>query len=644
MSEIIKITLPDGTQREYPKGTTALDIAKSIGAGLARDALAARSRDEWIDLRKPLEEDMPLRLITTRDADGVEVIRHSAEHIMADAVKQLWPTAKVDVGRSDHSEKFQYDFDVDHPFSIDDLAKIEAKMQELINADTAFTLEQVPRDEAKKLFAELGEDLKVSRIDDIKADQKISLYRHGTGFVDLCRGPHVQRTGQVKAIKLLDVSGSYWRGDEKNKKLQRIYGTAFAKKEDLGKWELLREEAEKRDHRRLGKDLDLFSIQDGVGGGLVLWHPQGAMVRKLMEDYWRAEHMKRGYGFVNTPHVGRAALWQTSGHLGFYKDSMFASMEIEGDPYYCKPMNCPFHVMIFDNKRHSYRELPLRFAELGTVYRYERSGVLHGLMRVRGFTQDDSHIFCTPEQVEQEIMNVTEFALKLLRTFGFTEFEAFISTKPEKSVGEPEHWDKATAALKSAAEKIKLPYQIDEGGGAFYGPKIDIKIKDAIGRFWQCSTIQFDFNLPERFNITYVGADNKPHRPYMVHRALFGSLERFFGVLIEHHAGAFPLWLSPVQARLLPVTDRAQAYAEELQRMFAAQGLRVEVDGSKEKLGYKVREAQMLKIPFACVIGDREVDQGGLSPRRRGGEDLKFMTPQDFVSLVKGEVEKEMNV
>lgn len=639
----IRVTLPDGSVREVPRGTTALEVAQSIGQRLGRDALGAKSGERFLDLRAPLLDDLALRIITAKDAEGLEILRHSAEHVMADAVKQLWPDTQIDVGRKSHEEKFQYDFDVKTPFSIDDLQRIEAKMLEIIAADVPFLREEVGRDEARQLFESRGELLKVSRLEDIPAGQPITLFRHGD-FVDLCRGPHVQRTGQIKAIKLLEVSGSYWRGDERNKMLQRIYGTAFASKEALVAWEKLREEMERRDHRRIGKELDLFSIQDEVGGGLVLWHPAGAMVRKLMEDYWRAEHLRRGYRLVNTPHVGRAKLWETSGHLGFYKENMFASMDIENDPYYAKPMNCPFHVMIYRSHRHSYRELPLRMAELGTVYRYERSGVLHGLMRVRGFTQDDSHIFCTAEQVESEIADVTAFALQLLRTFGFTDFKAYVSTQPAKAVGEKHMWDLATAALKSACERIHLQYEVDEGGGAFYGPKIDIKIQDAIGRYWQCSTVQFDFNLPERFDLTYIGEDNQPHRPYMVHRALYGSLERFFGVLIEHHAGAFPLWLAPTQARLLPVTDRAQAHAQAVCAELQAAGVRVEVDTSNEKLGYKIRQATLHKIPFLLVVGDKEVEQGGVAPRRRTGEDLRFMRTADFIALLRAEVEQEMRV
>jgi threonyl-tRNA synthetase len=641
-SPSVKITLPDGSVREYPKGITVLKIAESIGPRLAKDALAGRSGTRWLDLRAPIDGDLALKIITVKDPEGVEVIRHSAEHVMADAVKQLWPKAQVDAGRQSHEEKFQYDFDVEKSFSTDDLAKIEEKMREILAKDLPFEREEVSRDAAMKLFESMGEMLKLDRIKKIPATDKITLFKHG-GFTDLCRGPHVQRTSQIKAIKLLDTGGAYLHGDERNKMLQRIYGTAFASDKDLKEWERLREEAERRDHRRLGADLELFSIEEEVGGGLVLWHPKGAMIRKLMEDYWRAEHIKRGYQLVNTPHIGRAKLWETSGHLGFYKESMFAPMEIENDPYYAKPMNCPFHIMIYKSRRHSYRELPLRYGELGTVYRYEKSGVLHGLMRVRGFTQDDSHIFCTPDQMESEIEGVTRFALDLLRTFGFTDFKAYVSTKPPDSVGPTDQWDRATAALRNAADHVGLKYEIDEGGGAFYGPKIDIKIKDAIGRYWQCSTVQFDFNEPERFGLEYVGADNKPHRPYMVHRALFGSMERFFGVLLEHHVGAFPLWLSPVQARILSITDRAVEFAEKAAAEISAAGIRVDVDRTPERLQYKIREAQLQKIPFMLVVGDKEVENGGVAPRRRSGEDLKFMTVPAFVKLAKDEVAAELS-
>ncbi|HVO29943.1 MAG TPA: threonine--tRNA ligase [bacterium] len=640
-SPTIKVTLPDGSVREVARGTTVLQVAEAIGPRLAKDALAGKTGETWLDLRFPLESDIKLKIITTRDAEGLEVIRHSAEHILADAVKQLWPDVQIDVGRTSHEEKFQYDFDLTHKFSTDDLAKIEAKMREIIARDVPFTRKEVDRDEAKKLFAGWGENLKVSRIDDIKADQKITLFNHGS-FTDLCRGPHVQRSSQIGAIKLLEVGGSYWRGDERNKQLQRIYGTAFLNEKQMKEWERLREEAEKRDHRRIGKDLDLFSISEEVGGGLVLWHPKGAMVRKLMEDYWREQHLKRGYKLVNTPHIGRAKLWETSGHLGFYKDNMFASMEIEDDPYYAKPMNCPFHIEIFKTRKHSYRELPIRLGELGTVYRYERSGVLHGLMRVRGFTQDDSHIFCTPEQVEGEIANVTRFALELLRTFGFTDFKAYLATKPEKSVGDPEKWNLAIESLKKACDAIGLKYELDEGGGAFYGPKIDIKIQDAIGRYWQCSTVQFDFNEPERFDLSYVGSDNKPHRPFMVHRALYGSMERFFGVLIEHHEGKFPLWLAPVQVRVIPISEAQNDAAQKVADELSAAGIRAEVDLSTDHFKQKIAIASKEKIPLMGIVGAKEAEQGGVAPRRLNGEDLKLMKVSEFIQRITDEVKAEM--
>ena len=639
----IKVTLPDGKVIPVAPGTTVLQVAETISPNLARVAVAGKSGDRWLDLRFPLTEDLPLKIVRQQDPEGVEVIRHSAEHVMADAVKQLWPEVQVDAGRASHEEKFQYDFK-GRRFTTDELQKISDKMAEIIKADVPFTREEVGREDAKKLFASMGEGLKDYRISKIPEGEAITVFRHGK-FADLCRGPHVQRTGQIGAFKLLEVSGVYYLGDEQNEMLQRIYGTAFAKKADLEAWEKLQAEAEKRDHRKIGRELDLFSIQEEVGGGLVLWHPKGAMVRKLMEDYWRAEHLRRGYSLVNTPHVGRAQLWETSGHLGFYKQGMFRPMEFEDEEgeYYCKPMNCPFHIKIFANRKHSYRELPIRLAELGTVYRWERSGTLHGLMRVRGFTQDDSHIFCTPEQVENEIQDVVNFAMDLLRTFGFTEFTSYIATKPADSVGDEKMWDFAVESMKKAADKVGLKYQIDPGGGAFYGPKIDIRIKDAIGREWQCSTVQFDFNEPERFGLEYVGADNKPHRPYMVHRALYGSMERFFGVLIEHHEGRFPLWLAPVQAKVLPVSEKHEEYAAKVAAELTAAGVRNEIDRSNEKLGKKIAIGEHEKVPFLLVVGEKDAAAGTVSPRR-GGKDQGATKTADFIAAVKDEVAKSMSV
>ncbi len=485
----------------------------------------------------------------------------------------------------------------------------------------------------------MGEIYKVELLNEME-DEIVSLYEHDK-FVDLCKGPHLPSTGKLKVVKLLSAAGAYWRGDESRKMLQRIYGTAYERKSDLDAHLRRIEEAERRDHRRLGRQLDLFSFHEVAGAGLVYWHPKGAMIRKIIEDFWRDQHIKGGYEFVYTPHIGRSWLWKTSGHLDFFSENMYSPMDVDGQDYYLKPMNCPFHIMIYKTRIRSYRDLPLRWAELGTVYRYERGGVLHGLMRVRGFTQDDAHIFCTPEQIEEEILRVLRFSLEMLRSFGFDQFEVYLSTKPEKAVGEPERWEQAQNSLRKALEAEDLPFEVDEGGGAFYGPKIDIKIKDAIGRSWQCSTIQFDFNLPERFDLSYVGEDGKEHRPYMVHRALLGSLERFFGVLIEHYAGAFPIWLAPVQARVMNITRDQEDYALQITRRLKEAGLRADNDIRGEKLGYKVREAQLQKIPYMLIVGAREKDSGTVAVRTRRGEDLGGMKVEDFIRKIKEEIESK---
>jgi len=557
---------------------------------------------------------------------------------MASAVQALFPGTKVTIGPV-IDEGFFYDFASEKPFTPEDLQKIEEKMKEIVNGDFPFERTVLSRSEAISLFEKKGESFKVEIIQGLPEGEEISCYRHGD-WMDLCKGPHVERTGQIKAFKLLSVAGAYWRGDEKRDRLQRIYGTAFLDKKALEEYLHRLKEAEARDHRRLGKELDLFSTLEEDGPGLILWHPKGARIRKAMEDFWRESHVKGGYDIVFTPHIAHRSVWKTSGHLDFYKDYMYAAMEMEGVDYQLKPMNCPFHIKIYQTKLRSYRELPFRWAELGTVYRYERSGVLHGLLRVRGFTQDDAHIFCRPDQLEKEVEDVLGFTFSMMKTFGFEDFEVYLSTRPEKSVGSDENWDHATKALRRALESRKIPFEIDPGEGVFYGPKIDVKIKDQIGRAWQCSTIQVDFNLPERFELEYVGDDGSRHRPIMVHRALMGSLERFFGVLIEHYAGAFPAWLAPVQAVLIAVSDKEVDYVQEILQKMKEKGIRVEADLRNEKLGAKIREAEMHKIPYMVVIGAREKEQGVVSVRSKKKGDLGKIPVDQFVSQLVQEIEQ----
>lgn len=564
----------------------------------------------------------------------LHALRHSTAHVMAHAVKNLYPSARVAIGPS-IEEGFYYDFDVDQPFTPEDLDKITAEMANVIKAANSFVRKEITRDEALALFAD--EPYKIELINDLPEDEVISIYEEGD-FVDLCRGPHIDNAGEIKAYKLLKSSGAYWRGDERNAMLQRIYGTAFASQQELDDYLKMLEEAEKRDHRKLGRELDLFSLQEEAGPGLVFWHPKGALIRTLIEDHWRAEHLKNGYELVVTPHIARQDLWRTSGHLDFFNENMYQPMEVDEVPYLIKPMNCPFHLLIYKSRVRSYRELPIRWAELGTVYRYERSGVLHGLMRVRGFTQDDAHIMCSRDQLDSETKRVLEFVLSMLRRFGFADYEIYLSTRPEHSVGEDDVWEQATEALRAALDEQGLAYQIDEGGGAFYGPKIDVKIKDAIGRVWQCSTIQVDFNEPERFDLTYVGQDNAHHRPIMIHRALLGSMERFMGVLIEHYAGAFPLWLAPVQGLVIPIADRHVEYANKVADDLRVEGLRVEVDDRNEKTGYKIREAQLHKIPYMLVVGDREQEAGAVAVRSRSKGDLGAVSVGDLIRQLKKEL------
>jgi threonyl-tRNA synthetase len=594
-----------------------------ISPRLADAALAAEINGKMSDIGTIIESDAELTIHTFRTEQGKELYWHSTAHLMAQAVKQLWPEVQVTIGPA-IEQGFYYDFDREEAFSDEDLQKIEARMKELSAQDLPYHRKELSRDEAIDIFRGMNENYKIEILREIPDDQVISTYAQGD-FIDLCRGPHIPSTGKIKAIKLLKSSGAYWRGDENNKMLKRIYGISFPSNKELKEYLTFLEEAAKRDHRKLGKDLDLFSISDEVGAGLVLWHPNGAMIRHLIEAYWKDAHLKSGYKLVYTPHVGRSNLWQTSGHLGFYKENMYSKMDVESQDYYIKPMNCPFHLSIYNANHHSYRELPVRLAELGTVYRYERSGVLHGLMRVRGFTQDDAHIICTPEQVSDEVEKLIEFSLDMLKGFGFKEFMIYLSTKPDAAVGEDSDWEMATESLRDSLNKLGLEFSVDEGGGAFYGPKIDIKIKDAIGRAWQCTTIQFDFNLPKRFDMQYIGADNQAHRPYMIHRAVLGSVERFFATLLEYHGGNLPLWLAPVQMMILPITDAQLNYAKALQDKMQAEGLRCEVDSRSEKIGYKIRDAEMKKIPYMCIIGKKEAEEGTLTLRRHTQGDLGAM-------------------
>ncbi len=579
-------------------------------------------------------------------------IRHSTAHIMAQAVLEQFPDGKVAIGPA-IDDGFYYDFDLPRPLTPEDLEKIERRMRSIIQSRVRFERRVVSAEEARQIFhdqpykLELIAGLEEGKLDEdgnpVTEKPEISIYAH-EGFVDLCRGPHVEVSSQINpaAVKLLSVAGAYWRGDERRPMLQRIYGTVWNNPQELKDYLWRIEEAKKRDHRKIGHDLDLFSSVDEIGAGLILWHPKGAKVRKLVENFWSEEHEKSGYDFVYTPHIGKSQLWETSGHLGFYKENMYSPIDIEGQQYYLKPMNCPFHIHIYKSSLRSYRDLPIRYAEEGTVYRFERSGVMHGLMRVRGFTQDDAHHFCRPDQMPAEIDFVLDFSLHILRSFGFTDIHAYLSTKPEKAVGEPERWIAAEAALRASLERAGVEYDVDQGGGAFYGPKIDLKVKDAIGREWQLSTIQFDFNNPERFDLTYIGEDGQPHRPYMVHRALLGSLERFFGVLIEHYAGAFPIWLSPVQAALIPIADRHVDYAREVAAELRQAGLRVMVDDRGERMNAKIRDAQNQKIPYMLVVGDKEVENCQVALRLRNGENQGPMAVAEFLDRAKDEVARKV--
>jgi threonyl-tRNA synthetase len=567
-------------------------------------------------------------------------IRHSMAHVMAEAVIEKFPGTKVAIGPA-IEDGFYYDFELPRQLSEEDLEEISGRMQEIIKERHEFQRSVVKREEAYQLFKEQNQDYKLELLEAIPEGEDVSLYNQG-GFVDLCRGPHVNDTSELnpQAFQLLNIAGAYWRGDEKNQMLTRIYGTAWKNPKELRQYLQRLEEMRKRDHRKVGRELDLFSTHEEAGPGLIYWHPKGARVRLAIEDYWRAEHLKSGYEMLYTPHVGKSWLWETSGHLGFYNENMYSPMQVDENDYYIKPMNCPFHIMIYNTNLHSYRDLPLRWAELGTVYRYERSGVLHGLLRVRGFTQDDAHIICTPDQIEDEILEVLRFSLHMWKAFGFSDIKAYLATRPAeaKSVGEDSSWDQATASLKKAIEAEGLDYEVDEGGGAFYGPKIDLKIKDALGREWQMTTVQFDFNLPERFDMTFVDHDGREKRPYMVHRALLGSIERFFGVLVEHYGGAFPVWLNPVQARVIPVADPFNEYAKEVKGKLLAAGLRVEADVSDNRLNAKIRNAQNEKIPYMLIVGEKEKDGQSVSLRRRTDRQQDVMSVEDFIGFANQKI------
>ena len=633
----IEVLVSGGKARSFPSGLTAQEVLRECGSA-GPEVFAALVNGVPVDLAFTLAENVSLEPISFSSPDGKEIYRHSSTHIMAQAVKDVFPSANVTIGPA-IDEGFFYDFAFERSFTPEDLEKIELRAQEIMKADLPIKRLEMSKEEAIKIFENKKEVFKVEIIKQIE-DDKVSLYQQGD-FVDLCRGPHVGSTGQVKAFKLLTSAGAYWRGDERNPMLQRIYGTSFPSQAELDAHLEKLEEIKRRDHRKLGKELDLFSLQDETGPGLILWHPKGALIRLLIENFWRDQHIQNGYELVYSPHIARLDLWKTSGHIDYYKDNMFAPMTVEASEYQLKPMNCPFHIMVYKTHLRSYRDLPVRYGELGTVYRYERSGVLHGLMRVRGFTQDDAHIFCRPDQIASEVRKVIDFTIFVLRHFGFTEFELYLSTRPEKAVGALDKWEQATNALESALKGGGFSYEIDPGEGVFYGPKIDLKIRDALGRAWQCSTVQIDFNNPERFGLTYVGEDGKNHQPIMIHRALLGSIERFFGILVEHFAGVFPTWLSPVQVKILSITDKQAEYAAQVQERLRAAGFRVEVDERNEKVGLKIREAEKGKIPYMLVVGKRESESQQVSVRKRGEGDLGAMNLQEVMNLIGNDMPSE---
>jgi threonyl-tRNA synthetase len=640
---LLKITLPDGKEIEIEKNSTPFDIAKGISEGLARVAIAAKFNNNLIDLHKPLTEDGTIELITDKSPEAQDILRHSTAHLMAQAVRRIFPETKVTIGPV-IEDGFYYDFDRDTPFTPEDLEKIEKEMKKITKEKLQITRKEISKGEGIKLFSDMNENYKVEIVEELPEGDTITIYTQGE-FVDLCRGPHVPNTSFIKAFKLLSIAGAYWRGDENNKMLQRIYGTVFFKKSQLEEYLNMLEEAKKRDHRKLGKELDLFSFDEKVGGGLVFWHPKGAVIRKQIEDFMYKELIKRGYSFVISPHIAKNDLWKTSGHYDFYKENMY-SLEIDEEEYIVKPMNCPFHVMIYKGKRRSYRELPIKYAENGTVYRYEKSGALHGMLRVRGFTQDDAHIICTPEQVHLEIEKLIDLALFVYKVFGFEKYKFELSVRDSKNkqkyAGTDEQWEMAEDSLIKALEKKGLDFERMEGEAVFYGPKIDVKLYDCIGRKWQATTIQFDFNLPARFNMNYIASDGQEHTPFMIHRAIFGSWERFFGMLVEQYAGAFPLWLAPVQVQIIPITDDNLTYANEIYDKLFDLGIRVEVDGRNEKMGYKIREAQLNKVPYMFIVGKKEAENNSVSVRKRGVGDIGAMALNEAVDKILQEIKDKV--
>ncbi len=638
--ENLQVTLPDGSVQSVPAGTKPMDVARSISPRLADDAIVARVDGNLWDLNRPLEGNARLEILTTKSPESLEVYRHSTAHLLAAAVLELFPETKLGIGPPIETG-FYYDFQRDTAFSPEDLEKIEKRMWEIQARDLPYERKYTGKEEGLKLYAD--QPMKVELITE-RAGDVFSEYTLGPHFIDFCRGPHVPSTKKIRAFKLLSIAGAYWKGDEHNQQLQRIYGTAFFSKKELDEYLAKLEEAKKRDHRKLGQELDLFSIQDLAGPGLIFYHPKGGIVRKLIEDWMRDQYLKRGYSLVYTPHVMRAQLWETSGHLSHYKDNMFAGMELDDAEYRLKPMNCPGHILIYRDKLRSYRELPVRLGELGTVYRYERSGTMHGLLRVRGFTQDDAHIFCTPDQIEDEVVNCLEFALDVLKTFGFEQYDAEISTwdggKSGKYDGTEDQWALAEGSLKKAVDRLNMKAPVIPDEAAFYGPKIDVKLLDALGRKWQLSTVQFDFTLPRRFGLEYVAEDGKKHQPLMVHRALYGSVERFFGTLIEHYAGAFPVWLAPVQVVVMPITDRQLEYAQKVHAKLEAAGLRVHLDDRKEKVNLKIREAQLQKVPYMLVVGDREAESGAVAVRHRKHGDQGAKPVDQFIGEVRNLIDQ----